>query len=154
MKNFLGYIRVVAMAAVAFGLGCLDASAQVTANRTVTCEMPAVVAANTTSNVTSTAVSLRQGKGLSFIPRFKATGASISNAVFRFQVSADGGTTYTTTTPLSYTAVQTGTTEVVGYALFPPTTVNNCTHIKLVSIQTDHGTQALTNMSGIYAFSE
>ena len=147
MKNFIKW-AVVGLAAVL----AVPAMAQVTPNRVTTCVIPAVVAANTTSNVTSTAVSVPQGKGLSFIPTFAATGSSISNAVFSFQVSADG-TTYTTTTPLTLTVVQNGTTTVTGWQLWDPTELNHVAWIKLVSVQTTHDTQALTNMSAVYVTS-
>lgn len=147
MKNFIKW-AVLGLAAVL----AMPAMAQVTANRVTTCVIPAVVAANTTSNVTSTAVSVPQGKGLSFMPTFAATGSSVSNAVFSFQVSADG-TTYTTTTPLTLTVVQNGTTTVTGWQLWDPTELNHVAWIKLVSVQTTHGTQALTNMSAVYVTS-
>ena len=147
MKNFIKWAAVGLAAVLA-----VPAMAQVTPNRVTTCVIPAVVAANTTSNVTSTAVSVPQGKGLSFIPTFAATGSSISNAVFSFQVSADG-TTYTTTTPLTLTVVQNGTTTVTGWQLWDPTELNHVAWIKLVSVQTTHGTQALTNMSAVYVTS-
>ncbi len=147
MKNFIKW-AVLGLASVL----ALPAMAQVTANRVTTCVIPAVVAANTTSNVTSTAVAVPQGKGLSFIPTFAATGSSVSNAVFSFQVSADG-TTYTTTTPLTLTVVQNGTTTVTGWQLWDPTELNHVAWIKLVSVQTTHGTQALTNMSAVYVTS-
>lgn len=147
MKNFIKWAAMGLAAIVA-----LPAMAQVTPNRVTTCVIPAVIAAATTSNVTSTAVSVPQGKGMSFIPTFAATGSSVSNAVFRFQVSADG-TTYTTITPLTYTAVHNGTTTVTGWQLWDPTELNHVAWIKLVSVQNDHGTQAITNLSAVYVTS-
>lgn len=147
MKNFIKW-AVLGMASVL----ALPAMAQVTPNRVTTCVIPAVIAAGATSNVTSTAVSVLQGKGLSFLPTFAATGASVSNAVFSFQVSADG-TTYTTTTPLTLTVTHNGTTTVTGWALWDPTELNHVAWIKLVSVQNTHGTQAITNLSAVYAAS-
>jgi len=107
---------------------------------------PMVVGASSTSNITTTAVTVRQGSGIAILPLFAGTNAGTAVLTLHFEVSADG-TNFTTTTPLKALAAQNGTTGVLSYTNFPPDLLNNVRAIRLAKVQNAHTAQLfLTNV--------
>jgi hypothetical protein len=150
MKNFIKWAAV--------GLGAflaLPSFAQVTPTRFISAGLPTTFAAAATSNMSVTPFMLQQGKGVSFVPEFTMSAASVSNTVFTFQLSYDGGTSYTTVlpTPLTLTVVQNGTNLVRSRGIFTADSVNHATHIKVATIQNTHGSATLANFAGYWASS-
>ena len=150
MKNFIKWAAVGLAAVLA-----LPAMAQVTPVRILSAGLPTTFAASATSNMSVTPFMLSQGKGVSFVPEFTMSAASVSNTVFTFQLSYDGGTSYTTVlpTPLTLTVVQNGTNLVRSRIIMNPTDVNHATHIKIATIQNTHGTATLANFAGYWVTS-
>ena len=94
------------------------------------------------------------GRGLSVFPVFVLGAANnSSNLVFTLTVSPDYGKTWTTTSPSNLTVAVpgNGTTQVVGYAFIPPTSLDNVTMISGGSIQnTSTNAGASATVSHIY----
>jgi hypothetical protein len=110
------------------------AQAQVTGNTFGTFDnVPALMTASSTSNVVSTGVSVRQGKGMAIMPYFVDTNSTAANLIFKFNVSYDG-TNWGTTLPILITNALNGTTAVRGFFNIPPDTLNNVRQLRLQSI--------------------
>lgn len=134
-----------AVFAVVLGLTAPTARAQVTPRNITTLTLTATTAAaNATTVITSQAIEIKPGAGFAVIPSFKLAGAGTDNITFNFQVSADG-TTWTTTTPFTYTEAANGTTSVVGYKNFGPASgADNVLYVRLASVTNASATQACT----------
>lgn len=142
-KTFLALLT--AAIGLVFGLAVPSAHAQVTPRNVIALTLStSTAAANTTTVVTSQAIELKPGAGFAVIPSFKLAGAGTDNITFNFQVSADG-TTWTTTTPFTYTEAANGTTTVVGFKNFGPTNgADNVLYVRLASVTNASTTQACT----------
>jgi hypothetical protein len=90
-----------------------------------------------TSNINTSAISVRQAKGLAFLPLLAGTNASTAAVTFVFDVSVDG-TNFTTSSPLAFAVAMNGTTAVRGYTNFSSTLLDNVSHLRLRSIQNAH----------------
>lgn len=110
--------------------------------------IPSNMALNTTSNITSGAITLRQGKGLALAFNLVAQGAGTSNTTFNADVSLDG-TNYSTTHPISIIVPNNGTNAVTFWTNIPPTTLDNSVYLRfsqVICLQTN----ALTNITVLY----
>lgn len=109
--------------------------------------LPAVISSSATSNVVSTAVNVRQGRGIAILPYFAAAGASTDDIILNFEVSADG-TNWTTTSAFSITNTFNGTTAVRGFHLLSAAQLDNVRQIRLQSIVNGYAGNAwVTNVT-------
>ncbi len=93
------------------------------------------VAGGATSNLTSTAIDVRQGKGMAVFAYFAGTNASATGALtLTFGTSYDGTNYSTTGGGLIFAPVANGTTAVRAYTNFPPDLLNNVQKVKLLSV--------------------
>lgn len=100
--------------------------------------LPSIITDTATSNVVSTAVTVRQGRGMAVLPYFNATNSAANeNVIFNFEVSADG-TNWSTSTAFSLTNTLNGATAVRGFHLLSAATLDNVRQIRLQSIENAH----------------
>lgn len=110
----------------------------------------AAVTATDVSAITKP-ITVRQGKGIAFLPLVVGTNTATANAVFKFNVTADG-TNYTTTFPIQGTVALNGTTPARGYILIPNTSLDNVRAIRLDSITNAHTASIIiTNVVASYS---
>ena len=128
-----GRSLVMALAALAAGLMCAEAQVLPTTTGALS-QLPVAVTNATTLATNSTAITVRQGKGLAVFPKFHGTGASTSDVTFHFDVSIDG-TNYTTTRPLTAVVPLNGTNLVTGFKLFAPSALDHVRTIRISAIQ-------------------
>jgi len=138
------------LAALVFVTGAAHAQLEPVAYARFTPDVPSVASATTITLTNPASVFVRKDRGMAIIPTFVAANAGTSNVVFTFEVSADG-TNFTTTGPVSVTAVANGTNTVRHYSLIPPTTLNNVRYIRLHSIQNAQ-TNAITLSGVLYSY--
>lgn len=134
MKNILK--TMLALAFVSALMSAAPAEAQVTpTSYTALTGIPASVAGGATSNLTSTAIDVRQGKGMAVFAYFAGTNASATSALtLTFGTSYDGTNYSTTGGGLTLAPVANGTTAVRAYTNFPPDLLNNVQKVKLLSL--------------------
>lgn len=98
-----------------------------------------VLMTNSTATLTDVYIQVTPSKlekaGILIMPTFSAAGAGTSNVVFTFNLSPDG-TTYSTTGPLTFTAVCNGTNSVTHWFNAFADELPNTQYIKLSTIST------------------
>lgn len=147
MKKFftLRYTAIF-LAAFIIALVAPPASAQVTSTRLGSFSgLPASVAAETTTNVTSN-IQVWQGRGIAIQPAFTGAAASTADVVLTFRYSIDG-TNYSTTS-VTMTNALNATTAVRGHHVLTADQLVGVRNLQLYSIQ-NVGTNALT-LTGVF----
>jgi len=126
-----------------------SAYAQVTPRSLTTLTLSATtVTASSTVTLTSSTIMLKPGSGFAIVPTFAQSAAGTGNVTFNFAVSTDG-TTWSTTTPLTYTVAATGTTSVVAFKNFGVADgADNILYARLASV-TNSNTPSNTIISSI-----
>jgi hypothetical protein len=104
------------------------------------------IATSATEVSTSEAFTIKADSGFAILVSFQLSGADTANVTFSFAVSIDG-TTWSTTTPYTYTVAATGTTPVIGFCNFPPHVAgngaNNIRYARLASITNASSTRTV-----------
>lgn len=144
MRKFFSLFSLAVVALCALPL----AHAQLTPRNVTTLTLSdSAIATSATEVSTSEAFTIKPDSGFAIVPTFVASGAGTDNVTFNFAVSIDG-TTWSTTTPFTYTVAANGATPVVGFCNFPPHVAgagaNNILYARLASITNASATRTIS----------
>jgi len=150
LKSKFSKFLFTALALVAFTIALAvppEASAQVTNTAYGAFDnVPTIIEASSTSNVVSTAINVRNGKGLSIWPYFAGTNASTANVILKLSVTYDG-TNYSTGT-ISLTNAMNGTTAVRGHHSLTADQLQGVKKLRLQTAQNVHDASVfITNVT-------
>jgi hypothetical protein len=115
--------------------------------------MPNGIVGSTASNLTSTAILVRQNRGIAIFPSVTPCVAGSANVTFKFNVSYDG-TNYTTHNPLTIlvgTASTNSSGVVLAYTNFPIACLDNARYLKLTAVQNGFASD-VTNVTCVYSY--
>jgi hypothetical protein len=98
--------------------------------------VPSIIEGSATSNVVSTAINVRPGKGITIWPLFAGTNSGTANLICKLAITRDG-TNWSTTT-LNGTNAMNGTTGVLGFFTISAEQLQGAKELRLQSMQNLH----------------